>query len=281
MDSVGLEVVLITGCSQGGIGHALAKEFAANNCLVVATSRSLSSMRDLEQDDRFYLLELDVTSEESVQRAVANVIDKYGRVDVLVNNAGVQCIAPTAEVPLSAMQQVFDTNVYATGFICIAGPMRMIQAVVPHMASRRKGKIVNVGSTVVLVAFPWSGPYCASKAALHALTDTLRLEVKPLGIDVINVVPGAIQTNILHSAQSNYKSGWNLYKAFDPAMRRLASQGTVGTPVATFAKHTVAAILKKHPPAWFSSGTYSTIMAIASHLPCRIKDLLVRGYLKP
>ncbi|CAI0554445.1 unnamed protein product [Linum tenue] len=273
MDAVGLEVVLITGCSQGGIGHALAKEFAAKNCLVVATSRSLSSMQDLEQDERFYLQELDVSSEESVKRAVANVIEKYGRVDVLVNNAGVQCVGPVAEVPLSALENTINTNVY--------GPMRMIQAVVPHMASRRKGKIVNVGSVIVLTAFPWTGAYAASKAALHALTDTLRLEVKPLGIDVINVVPGAIQSNIMPSAEVRYISEWKLYKQFEPAMSRFLTQGRVGTPTEEFAKQTVAAILKKHPPAWFSSGKFSTILGIAYYFPLRVKDLMVQSFLKP
>ncbi|CAI0554446.1 unnamed protein product [Linum tenue] len=273
MDSFGLEVVLITGCSQGGIGHALAKQFAAKKCLVVATSRSLSSMRDLQQDARFDLQELDVSSEESVQRVVANVVEKYGRVDVLVNNAGVQCVGPIAEVPLSAMENTINTNVY--------GPMRMIQAVVPHMASRRKGKIVNVGSTIVLISFPWTGVYAASKAALHALTDALRLEVKPLGIDVINVAPGSIQSNILPSAEVSYASEQKLYKPFEPAIRRFLSQGRVGTPAEKFAKHTVAAILKKQPPAWFSSGKFSTIIAIAYHLPLRVKDLFVQSFVKP
>ncbi|CAN1343309.1 Retinol dehydrogenase 8 [Linum perenne] len=168
MDSLGLEIVLITGCSEGGIGHALAKQFAATNkCLVVATSRSLTSMKDLENDDRFFLQELDVSSDESVAKVVANIVEKYGRVDVLVNNAGVQCVGPLAEVPLAAVQSTFNTNVF--------GSMRMIQAVVPHMASKKKGKIVNLGSIVVLAALPWSGAYAATKAAIHALTDTLRL----------------------------------------------------------------------------------------------------------
>ncbi|KAF3963316.1 hypothetical protein CMV_012290 [Castanea mollissima] len=276
MEPDGKEVVLITGCSAGGIGHALARAFAAEKCQVVATSRSKVSMGDLEQDPRFFLQELDVLSHDSVQRVVSTVVEKYGHIDVLVNNAGVQCVGPLAEIPLSALQRTFDTNVY--------GPMRLVQAVVPHMASRRKGKIVNVGSIAALAPGPWAGVYTASKAALHALTDTLRLELRHFGIDVINVAPGAIWSNIGNAVRANYSQmpEWKLYKPFEAAIRARAhfSQGPKSTPSEEFAKKTVAAVLKKNPPAWFSSGHLSTAMAVMYHLPLFIRDFIIKIAIK-
>ncbi|XP_059432621.1 short-chain dehydrogenase RED1 [Corylus avellana] len=276
MDPYDKQVVLITGCSAGGIGHALALAFAANNCLVVATSRSRGSMADLEQDHRFFLQELDVLSDASVQHVLSSVLERYGRIDVLVNNAGVQCVAPLAEIPPSALQNTFNTNVF--------GSMRLVQAVAPHMASRKKGKIVNVGSITVMAPGPWSGAYTASKAALHAITDTLRLELRPLGIDVINVVPGAITSNIANSALATYNRmpEWKLYKPFEAAIRERASysQGLRSTPTEEFAKKTVAAVLKKNPPAWFSYGHLSTIAAIMHHLPLFIKDFIIKKAVK-
>ncbi|KAL6959282.1 hypothetical protein U1Q18_039423 [Sarracenia purpurea var. burkii] len=233
-------------------------------------------MADLEHDPRFFLQELDVLSDESVRRVLSNVLQKFGRIDIAVNNAGVQCVGPLAEIPLSAIESTFNTNVY--------GSMRLIQAVVPHMAARKKGKIVNVGSVSVLAPGPWAGVYTASKASLHALTDTLRLELKPFGINVINVVPGAVRSNLANSATSSYNRmpEWKLYKQYEEAIRARAylSQGQKSTPSDEFAKKTVAAVLRKKPPAWFSFGHYSTIMAIGYHLPLFVKDFLLRKAMK-
>ncbi|WOK99877.1 hypothetical protein Cni_G08589 [Canna indica] len=266
------EVVLITGCSEGGIGYALARAFASQGCLVVPTSRSLSSMKSLENDPRFFLQELDVVSEESVRRAVANTLDKFGRIDVLVNNAGVHLVAPLAEAPMSAVEHIFDTNVY--------GPMRLIQSIFPHMVVRRKGKIVNIGSVSALAPGPWAGVYSASKAALHALTDTLRLELSNFGISVISVAPGAIRSNIANSSAVSYGKmpEWKFYKPFESSIRArmVVSQGPESTPAEEFAKKTVAMVLKKNPPAWFSYGKLSTIMAILYHLPLSIRDYIYR-----
>ncbi|KAH0855519.1 hypothetical protein HID58_045161 [Brassica napus] len=265
-------VVLITGCSHGGIGHALAREFAENGCRVVATSRSRSKMADLEQDPRMFVHELDVRSEQSVNNVMSNVIDKFGQVDVLVNSAGIQCVGPMAEIPISTMQNTFDTNVFGT--------VRMTQAVVPHMVSKKKGKIVNVGSISVMSPSPWAGVYTGTKAAIHALTDSLRLELDHFGIDVIDVVPGGIKSNLANSAVDVFKKmpELKLYKAYEEGMieRLFFFQRRKPTPAETFAKDIVAVVLKKNPPAWFSSGRYSTFMAIMYHMPIWFKDSLQR-----
>ncbi|KAG0469772.1 hypothetical protein HPP92_016472 [Vanilla planifolia] len=239
-------VVLITGCSEGGIGYALALELASKGCIVAATARSLASLRSLEEDPRFFLLELDVVADDSIRRVVERVMERFGRIDILINNAG---------------------------------PLKLIQAVVPHMISRRKGKIVNVGSVAALASGPWAGVYTASKAALHSLTDSLRLELRPFGIQVMTVAPGAIRSNIGSSSLANYDHmpEWKLYKPFEAAIRARTtfSQTARSTPAEVFAKKTVADILKKNPPSWISYGHLSTVSAILYHLPLFIRDFLL------
>lgn len=268
-------VVVITGCSKGGIGHALAVEFASRGCLVVATARSLSSISDLEADPRFFLQQLDVSSDQSVRHALSAVLEKFGRVDIVVNNAGVPCVGPLAEVPLSTIQQTFNTNVF--------GALRLIQAVIPHMASRKKGKIVNVGSVTALAPLPWGGAYTASKSALHAISDVLRLELGPLEIDVINVVPGAVKSNLGNSGISIYNQmpEWKLYKRFAEAIqaRAMISQSVKSTPSEEFAKKMVNAVLQEKPPAWVSVGHRSTVMAILYYMPLFIRDFILRKML--
>ncbi|KAL8034155.1 hypothetical protein ABFS82_12G009400 [Erythranthe guttata] len=266
------QVVVITGCSSGGIGHALAHEFAARGCLVVATARSLASISDLQDDPRFFPQELDVSSDESVRHALSTVLERFGRIDIVVNNAGIQCVGPLAEVPLSAIQQTFNTNFF--------GALRLIQGVVPHMASRKKGKIVNIGSVTALAPVPWAGAYTASKAAIHALSDTLRLELRPFGIDVINVVPGGIKSNIGNSALASYNQmpEWKLYKRFQESIRARAtlSQSPKSTPSEEFAKKTVDEVLKENPCAWLTLGHMSTVMAILYHIPLFVRDFILR-----
>lgn len=270
-------MVVITGCTIGGIGHALALAFAQRKCRVVATARSLASMEGLDKKHSgLHLLELDVRSDQSVSDAVRAVVDKYGRIDILVNNAGVHCVGPLAELPLALLQSTFETNVY--------GLMRVIKEVVPHMISRAKGKIVNIGSVAALGPGPWVGAYAASKAAVHSLSDTLRVELKPFGIDVITVAPGAIKSNIASNSSAVYKNNpeWRFYKPFQKAIyeRIEFSQKPGNTPTDVFAEKTVDAILRRKPPAWFSYGQYSTLSGILYYLPNWLRDVIMRKLYK-
>ncbi|KAJ4752853.1 NAD(P)-binding Rossmann-fold superfamily protein [Rhynchospora pubera] len=266
-------VVLITGCTDGGIGHALALEFARRGCSVVATSRAVESMKALQGvGPNIWLRALDVRSEANIRETVEGVVGELGRIDVLVNNAGVHLVAPLAEAPMDSFHTIFDTNVY--------GPMRLIQAVAPHMIQRRQGKIVNVGSVTALAPGPWAGVYSASKSALHALSDTLRLELRSFGISVTTVAPGAISSNLGHSSLQTYDkiADWKFYKEFESTIRARTdiSQGPKSTPAHVFAKKMVASVLNKNPPRWFSYGRFSTILAILYYLPLSIRDYFYR-----
>ncbi|XP_037485851.1 short-chain dehydrogenase PC-15-like [Triticum dicoccoides] len=272
----GRPVVLVTGCSEGGIGHAMARAFAAEGCAVVATARSRASMRGLEGDPRYLLLELDVRSDESARRAVEDALRELGRVDVLVNNAGIHLVAPVAEVPMESFHQVFDTNVYGT--------MRMIQAVIPHMMERKEGTIVNVGSITALAPGPWAGAYSASKAALHALSDTLRVELRNFGINVMIVAPGGTKSNIGSNSADKYDqiNDWKYYKKYEKSLRARTdiSQGAGCVAAEDLAKRVVKLVLKKNPPAWFAYGQFTAILTILYYAPLWFRDYFYRLVMK-
>jgi short-subunit dehydrogenase len=174
-------VVLVTGCSTG-IGRALANELQTRKHRVFATARNLASLSDLTAAG-IATLALDVNDPASVAAAVGQVIERAGRIDVLINNAGVNTIGPLMELSLDALRAVMETN--------IVGLAAVTQGVFPHMADRRRGLVINVGSVVGLLPTPFAAAYCASKAAVHMLSEVLRMELAPLGIDVVVVQPVA------------------------------------------------------------------------------------------
>lgn len=185
------KVVLITGCSTG-IGRDLAQRLTQAGYTVVATARNEKTLEDLPAALK---LPLDVTQSDSVQHAVTSTLQQFGRVDVLVNNAGYTMLGALEEVSDEQTRQVFDVNVF--------GVLRMIRAVVPHMREQRSGRIINISSIAGKLSTPVNGTYSATKFALEALSDALRMELVPFGIQVILVEPGAIKTHFDDTAQSH------------------------------------------------------------------------------
>jgi NAD(P)-dependent dehydrogenase (short-subunit alcohol dehydrogenase family) len=185
------KIVLITGCSTG-IGQDLARRLALAGYTVIASARRPETLADLPAA---LTLPLDVTDAASVASATAEVIRRFGRVDVLVNNAGYAVRGAVEEVSDEQVHEMFDVNVY--------GVMRMIRAVAPHMRQQKAGRIVNIGSVAGKLALPVNGTYSATKYALEALSDALRLELALFGIQVVLVEPGNIRTNFMATAQAH------------------------------------------------------------------------------
>ena len=177
--------VLISGCSSG-IGAATAATLARSGHTVYATARRVETLTGLEALG-CHLLELDVTSEESMAAAVKTVEAEHGRVGVLINNAGFGEYGPIEESDLARVRAMFETNVF--------GLARLSQLVLPGMRKARTGRIINIGSMGGRITFPVGGFYHATKYAVEAISDALRVEVRPFGIDVILVEPGLIRTN--------------------------------------------------------------------------------------
>lgn len=264
------KVVLVTGCAKGGIGYEYCKAFAEQNCRVVASDihQRMDDMSDFRSEDDIETIELDVSSDESVSSAVNTVISKYGHIDVLVNNAGIGSTGPLAELSLDAIKKAWEINTL--------GQLRMVQQVVPHMASQRRGVIVNVGSVVGRVPTPWAGSYCSSKAAVHAMTDTLRVELRPFGINVALVVPGAVRSNFGSSSIERLgNQDWKLYNEFKDAIaeRARASQGSKATDATMFARHVAKKVLSPKPPKQIVFGHMTGLFAVLSWSPLWVRDL--------
>ena len=178
------KVVLITGGSSG-IGKSIGTFLTTKGCKVYGTTRNPDNYPDF---DAFDLVRLDVKDVDSVQSAVAEVISKEGRLDVLINNAGVGITGPIEETPHEEILNVFDTNFH--------GPVHMMKAVLPQMRKQGGGTIINITSIAGYMGLPYRGFYSATKGALGLITEALRMEVKDFGVTVTNVAPGDFATNI-------------------------------------------------------------------------------------
>ncbi len=216
------KVVVITGASSG-IGRETALAFAQAGARVVLAARHEPALRQVASEiigkigcspvtasDCVLVVRTDVTRDEDVRQLTATVIERFGRVDILINNAGVGMRALVADMPLNDVHYLMEVNFH--------GPLRCIQAVLPHMRKQRAGQIVNVGSVLSMIVAPCNGAYCASKFGLLALSDSLRFELQGAGIDVISVLPAYTDTPFFeHMFRYGSPTRISPFKGQDPA----------------------------------------------------------------
>jgi NAD(P)-dependent dehydrogenase (short-subunit alcohol dehydrogenase family) len=226
-----MAVVLITGCSSG-FGERAALTFARQGHTTFATARSLERAAPLQEKAEaekldLHLLRLDVRDEESVDAAVAEIVEREGRIDICINNAGVELRGPIEDCSDDEVILQFDTNVF--------GLLRVIRAVLPTMRAQHSGVIVNISSIAGLVARPFAGLYSASKHAVEAITESLHFELAAFGIRVAAVEPGQFETELGANAivaarfteDSPYRAAAD---RLDVAVRRLAPDGKPAPP---------------------------------------------------
>jgi len=266
MSTLAKRSVLITGCSPGGIGHALALEYHSKGLLVFATARKVEVLAELTELG-ITTIALDVTDPESVRRARDHVSEVTGgTLDVLVNNAGQSYYAPSAEMDVSRVRSLFETNLF--------GVMTMVAEFV-GLVIAAQGQIINLGSLVVYMPSTFFGAYTGSKAALHAYGDALRVELAPFNVKVTTIVTGSIATNMNPTDTSEVESPIKPGSLYEPMhalflKKRKEVHSDVGnkTRPEVFAQRLVARTLGKSPGGYLSIGRFSSVFwFISTFLP--------------
>jgi len=199
------KVWIITGCSTG-FGRELAKATIEAGYNVVVTARNLRAISDLVSDnsDNVLAMELDVTKPDQIEKAVKAAIAKFGRIDVLVNNAGIGYFSSNEEAVEEETRKMFEINFW--------GLMRMTNAVLPYMRSRRSGHIINISSTGGLASFPGVGYYNATKYAVEGISESLAKEAAPFNIHVTLIEPSNFRTDWSGRSAAKTKSAIKEYE---------------------------------------------------------------------
>lgn len=244
------KTVLITGCSSG-IGNALAREFRSRGLRVFATARNADSLSDLS-DLGIEALSLEVTSKESIE-ALKETIDERTEgagLDLLVNNAGRNYTVPALDVEYEEIQKTFETNVFAV--------MRICQAFAPLLI-KAKGTIVQIGSLAAVIPYVFGSVYNASKGALHSYSDTLRVELAPFDVKVVNVITGGVKSNIARTTRK-LPEGSIYVPVATEYDRRLVHSQEGAMPNEAYARSVVGQVLRSVPRDQIWEGNKSWVV---------------------
>jgi len=268
------QVVLVTGASAG-IGKATAKLLLENGFTVYAAARRTEKMQDLSELGGKILC-MDLTNDDSIQKGVDEILKTEGSIDILVNNAGYGSYGALEDVPISEAKQQFEVNIF--------GLARLIQLVLPSMRKQGSGRIINVSSMGGEFGEPHGAWYHATKFALEGLSDSLRMELKQFGIDVVVIQPGAILTEWNHIARENLLkvSGNTAYKGLaQKHVTLLRKADDTGSNPIVIATTIVKAITSVHPKTRYAAGEGAKIILFLKRiLSDRLFDRLLLSQMK-
>ena len=177
------KVILITGTSSG-FGKSIAKKLHSLGHIVIGTSRNADNIKS-----DYLTMSLNINDYEMSKQLIAEIVSNHGKIDILINNAGINITGPIESMEISDMKKVFETN-----FI---SHMNVIQSVLPGMRLNQSGIIINITSIAGYLGLPFWGAYCASKASFNIIAESLNIELKKFNINVVNIAPGDYKTEIL------------------------------------------------------------------------------------
>ncbi|MBR1516378.1 MAG: SDR family NAD(P)-dependent oxidoreductase [Paludibacteraceae bacterium] len=267
-----MQVILITGASSG-IGFDTAIALAQQGHRVYAAARRMDRMEPLRRYG-VRLIRMDVTNEASMQEGVLQVLDAEQRIDVLINNAGYGYFGAVENVPMDDARHQMEVNVF--------GLARLCQLVLPAMRRQRSGRIINVASVAGKTVMYYGGWYHVSKYSVEALSDALRMEVKPFGIDVVLIEPGAIKTDwgliaADHLAQTSSGTPYEETGIMMADNLRAVYESDLPSSPSVVRKAICLAVNAKHPRTRYRIGRMAGAMVFFHWLlPTRLWDAMMR-----
>ena len=264
------KVVLITGGSSG-IGKSIGEFLHHKGFVVYGTSRNPEKVVNAI----FPLIALDVRDVDSINKAVAKVIAISGRLDVVINNAGVGITGPLEEIPTSEIKNNFETNLF--------GPIEVMKAVLPQMRVQQSGLIINITSIAGYMGLPYRSVYSASKGALELITEALRMEVKPFGIQITNVAPGDFATNIAAGRfHAPLLKGSAYEKTYGETLKTMDEHVNSGSNPNEMAEAVYKIIQTKEPKIHYKIGVFMQKFSIVLKriLPDKVYEKMLMNHYK-
>lgn len=264
------KIVLITGGSSG-IGKSIGEFLHHKGFVVYGTSRNPERVIN----SVFPLVALDVRNSDSIQAAVANIIAKSGKLDIVINNAGVGITGPLEEIPSEEIKNNFDTNFF--------GPIEVMKAALPQMRTQKSGLIINVTSIAGYMGLPYRSIYSASKGALELVTEALRMEVKSFGIHITNVAPGDFATNIASGRYHAPVITGSAYEvSYGESLRTMDEHVDSGSNPNEMAEAVYKIIQTKEPKVHYKVGAFMQKFSIVLKriLPDKVYEKMLMNHYK-